>query len=158
MTLRERFRIFEIDTSSGAYAQKQKETAEAVTSQILDWVAESVEENILSAPRSAFRSLEKEIVAERQEASELLEKFESVGSFRPRTQVEEDAAHIQPLPVVVVRNKSGHVLRLIRKEKDASNKLDRKIVLWAGGHVRREDGPDRTGAINAVRFVSFKRN
>lgn len=46
---------------------------------------------------------------------------------------------VQALPVVVVRNKSGDVLRLKRKERSAENPLHEKLVIWAGGHVRRED-------------------
>ena len=52
----------------------------------------------------------------------------------------EDRSVLQPLPVVVVRNKSGDVLRLRRCENRQDNPLHRKIVVWAGGHVREEDG------------------
>jgi len=53
--------------------------------------------------------------------------------------VEEDFEAIQALPVVIVRRKNGDVLRLKRKEKDAKNPLNEKIVIWAGGHTRKED-------------------
>ena len=46
---------------------------------------------------------------------------------------------VQALPVAIVRNQTGQVLRLRRKERDSKNPLHEKIVLWAGGHVRRED-------------------
>jgi predicted NUDIX family phosphoesterase len=42
---------------------------------------------------------------------------------------------------VVVRDRSGRVLQLVRKEREQTNKLHKKITVWAGGHVRREDGP-----------------
>jgi predicted NUDIX family phosphoesterase len=44
---------------------------------------------------------------------------------------------------VVIRNASGQVLRLRRREKSEKNPLHEKIVVWAGGHVRNED--NRTG-------------
>ena len=59
--------------------------------------------------------------------------------FRGRDQVENDKSRVQALPIVVVRNADGDVLRLRRREKTSGNPLHNKIVLWAGGHVRRED-------------------
>ena len=41
--------------------------------------------------------------------------------------------------MVVIRNKSGDVLRLRRKERYDDNPLHEKLVIWAGGHVRKED-------------------
>ena len=66
----------------------------------------------------------------------------SDASFQPREQVESDKARVQAIPIVVVRNASGEVLRLRRREKRADNPLHDKIVIWAGGHVRREDSID----------------
>ena len=60
-------------------------------------------------------------------------------SFRPREEVESDGAVLQALPVVVVRNADGDVLRLRRREKNSDNPLHDKVVIWAGGHVRCED-------------------
>ena len=62
------------------------------------------------------------------------------GQFRSRDKVEGDATLVQALPVVIVRNKTGDVLRLRRKEASDSNPLHEKLVIWAGGHVRIEDG------------------
>jgi predicted NUDIX family phosphoesterase len=140
------FRIFRLDTSSKKFLNKQKETCYSVADKILSWVRESVEEKILSAPRTSF-PLQGKLVALKSEAQKLIDKFESEGDFRPRKSVEADTNRIQPLPVVVVRNKSGHILRLVRKERESSNKLHKKITVWAGGHVRREDGPLGKGSI-----------
>jgi predicted NUDIX family phosphoesterase len=60
------------------------------------------------------------------------------GEYRPRTEVEADTTRVQALPVVVIRNRSGEILRLRRKEKTGKNPLQQKIVIWAGGHVRKE--------------------
>ena len=59
--------------------------------------------------------------------------------FRIRDQVENDKSRVQALPIVVIRNADGDVLRLRRRERSAENPLHDKVVLWAGGHVRRED-------------------
>ena len=134
------FRIFSVDTSSKKYRGNQEETCKNIVQKILCWVNESIEENILSAPRNYF-PLESKLVATRADAQALIDTFESKGDFQPRKKVEADTSRIQPLPIVVVRNRSGQVLRLIRKEKEPSNKLHKKITVWAGGHVRREDGP-----------------
>ena len=50
-----------------------------------------------------------------------------------------DFGRVQALPVVV-RNGSGDLLRLKRREQREDSPLHGKIVIWAGGHVRREDG------------------
>jgi predicted NUDIX family phosphoesterase len=36
---------------------------------------------------------------------------------------------------------------LIRKEREATNQLHKRITVWAGGHVRREDGRTGIGSI-----------
>ncbi len=146
--LKDRFRIFPVDTSSPRYSDKPKETCETVTQKILNWISESIEEKILSAPKSAFPSLKDMLVVHTKEAQNLIDTFESQGHFSPRKKVESDLSRIQPLPIVVVRNSSGHVLRLVRKEREESNRLHKKITIWAGGHVRREDGPQGKGSIN----------
>ena len=73
-------------------------------------------------------------------AQQLVESFSTEGTFRSRETVESDLTLVQALPVVVVRNRSGDLLRLKRKEQRKDNPLHGKIVIWAGGHVRREDG------------------
>lgn len=143
--LKHQFKIFPLDTSSKSYSGNQKETCEAVAKRILDWVTESIEEKILSAPRALF-SLDNKLVAAAGPAQKLIETFEHKGSFLPRKKVEADLNRIQPLPVVVVRNRTGDILRLVRKEREEINKLHKKITVWAGGHVRREDGSIKMGA------------
>ncbi len=140
------FRIFSVDTSSQEYRGNQEQTCKDVAQKILIWISESIEEKILSAPREYF-SLANKIVATREKAQELINTFEDKGDFKPRKRVESDTTRIQPLPIVVVRNRSGHILRLVRKERETSNKLHKKITVWAGGHVRREDGPEGKDSI-----------
>jgi predicted NUDIX family phosphoesterase len=145
--LQGQFRIFPVDTSSKKYRDKPQVTCEDVAHKILFWIKESIEEKILSAPKSTFQDLQNTFVASASEASQLIAKFETQGDFLPRKRVEADLSRVQPLPIVVVRNRSGHILRLVRKEREPSNKLHKKITIWAGGHVRREDGPKGTGSI-----------
>ncbi len=134
------FRILPIDTSSGQYKDNQQQTCKNVAEKILDWVKESIEENILSASRDNF-ALDSRLIATSGDAQTLIDTFENKGDFQPRKRVEADATRIQPLPIVVVRDRSGRVLQLVRKEREQNNKLHKKITVWAGGHVRREDGP-----------------
>lgn len=137
---RDTFHVFSVNTSSNRFSRKVKETCEAVTQQVLKWVEEATQEKILSAPRSEFRKLIKtDFVSNEGEAIRLVKKFEAKGDFRPRKRVESDRTRIQPLPVVVVRNKSGHILFLVRKERDPNNNLHKKIAVWAGGHVHKDD-------------------
>jgi predicted NUDIX family phosphoesterase len=110
---------------------------------ILSWIEQHVQEDILS--------IEKSIVSDKfkgtehltaQETRPLISAFAKYGEYRPRSQVENDAGRVQALPVVVVRNHSGDVLQLRRKEKKEENPLHEKVVIWAGGHVRKEDDKD----------------
>jgi predicted NUDIX family phosphoesterase len=148
-SLKNSFRIFPVDTSSDTFAGKSKETCEAVATRILDWVEESVEEQILSVEKTIFPNLDEKFVGSQAEAANMIALFEENGVFAPRHRVEADLSRIQPLPVVVVRNSSGQVLRLVRKEDDSSSNLHKKITVWAGGHVRKEDSPNGQGAICA---------
>ncbi len=116
--LKNSFRIFHIDTSSKGFAGKPKETCEAVATRILDWVEESVEEQILSVERTIFPNLGDKFITFGDEAKNMIASFEEKGVFAPRRGVEADLARIQPLPVVVVRNQSGQILRLVRKESE----------------------------------------
>lgn len=137
---REFFNIYSVNTSSKRFYKQFKETCEAVTSKILDWIDDVTQERILSAPKSEFSGFVKaDAIVKAAGARKIIKKFEDKGDFRPRNKVESDTTRIQPLPIVVVRNKSGHILQLVRKERDTDNKLHKKVALWAGGHVHKAD-------------------
>jgi predicted NUDIX family phosphoesterase len=144
---RENVRLMYVDTSSAPFVEDKTQTCESITEKILDWVEEEVSENILSAPKKSFPALQSKYVASSAEAQALLSRFEAEGNFRPRREVEDDIERVQPLPVVVVKNRSGQILRLVRKERDPNNPLHKKITVWAGGHVHRKDGREGRGAI-----------
>ena len=137
--LKQDFRIFQINTSEGETRDDPKRTAEVVADLVVGLIEEHIAEEILSFP--------KELVTEafgnrnfipRERAERFLHGSEQ-SDFRIRDQVEDDSSRVQALPIVVIRNADGDVLRLRRRERSSDNPLHDKVVLWAGGHVRRED-------------------
>lgn len=137
------FRIFEINTSDGDTKGSPIRTAEIVASTVVNIIEEHLQEDVLCLPKKTL----KEIFASKAfidvpATSNLIDLFQRSGSYVPRATVEADFSKVQALPVVVVRNASGQVLRLRRREKSADNLLHEKVVIWAGGHVRKEDSID----------------
>ena len=148
--LKDRFRIFEIDTS-GSTPDGPRHTAEKIAGIVLDLIEEQLEEEILFLPSARVTAAfdgATTIDAARTEG--LLAMFSKEGQFKGRESVEADDASVQALPVVVVRNRSGHVLRLKRKERRPDNPLHEKLVIWAGGHVRREDGTNGSSILQCA--------
>ena len=138
-SLKKKFRIFEIDTSAERKGGV-KQIAEAVANLALNVIEEHLREDILSLPREdVIRTFAGKKCLNSSEAAALVGLFVKSGNFKPREEVEADKTRVQALPVVVVHNKSGKVLRLRRKERTDNNPLNEKIVIWAGGHVRKED-------------------
>jgi predicted NUDIX family phosphoesterase len=118
---------------------------------ILNVIEEHLQEDILSVDKNEVVSLfEGKSCVEADKATEILEVFTKKGDFRPRDKVERDKKRIQALPAVIVRNKSGDILRLKRRERSEENPLHEKIVIWAGGHVRKEDQANGASAIQCA--------
>ena len=141
--LKRDFRIYPIDTSSGETKDNPRRTAEKVVDIVLSLVEEHLQEDILCVPKESVTKLfGGKKTLQQSEGSSVAQLFNEYGDFRPREEVEDDESLVQALPVVVVRNKSGDVLRLRRREKSESKILHEKIVIWAGGHVRKEDSKD----------------
>ena len=140
--LKEDFQIYPINTSYGETKNNQKRTAEVVTDVILTLIEKQVSENILSCSKETVKNLfgDSKFIYGSQ-ANELAKQLreDSDSYFRPRDEVEEDNTRVQAIPIVIVRNKSGEVLRLRRREITEDNPLHNRIVIWAGGHVRSED-------------------
>ena len=136
---RNQFKIFDVDTSKASGSTPAR-TAEQVADIVLSIIEGELDEEILSIARLDFDLFIKDrTVIKAEEANGLVALFASKGEFSVRELVEQDIDRVQALPVVVIRNKSGQVLQLKRREKDAKNALHEKIVIWAGGHVRKED-------------------
>jgi len=132
------FRIFEVDTS--APASNKKATAEKVARIVLDLISEQLEEEILCLKRSEVQSFfggKTTILA--SSAEKLVNTFVTKGSYIHRASAEGSSEMVQALPVAVIRTRSGQVLLLRRREKQQQNPLHDRLVIWAGGHVRRED-------------------
>ena len=137
---RRHFRTFEVDTSRAGSANPRK-TAEQAADLVLRLIEEQLEEEILSLPADAVAPLFDGMTwIGRAAAEDLVALFTGRGTFRSRESVESDPSRVQALPVVVVRNRSGDLLRLKRREQRRDSPLHRQLVIWAGGHVRREDG------------------
>jgi predicted NUDIX family phosphoesterase len=139
-SLKKEFRIFEIDTSAERKGGA-KQIAEAVANLALNVIEDRRREDILSLPgEDVRRKFAGKKYLNSAEAAGLVELFVKSGKYQPGEEVEADKTRVRVLPVVVVRNKSGRVLRLRRKEWTGQNPLNKEIVIWAGGHVRKEDG------------------
>lgn len=137
---KDRFRLFTIDTSKAPYRNKQQKVCESIAEQILTLIEEHIAEEILFVPRQVIEDAFTNVSVLRGDAAlQVVESFATQGHFQPRDDVEKNADVVQAIPVAIVRNQSGQVLRLRRKERNNENALHQKIVLWAGGHVRKED-------------------
>jgi len=149
---RNRFKMFDVDTSK-AKGGGPKATAEQVADLVLSIIEGELDEEILSVDKTQFlAAMADRPVLLADDAETLVQLFALEGTFDSREIVEQDLSRVQALPVVVIRNKSGEVLQLKRREKDTRNALHEKIVIWAGGHVRKEDSANgRTLAQCAVR-------
>ena len=137
--MKREFRIFKIDTSNGP-SRDRKCAAETVADMALTVIEEHLREDILSIPQEiAIRTFagKKHLLADG--AAQLITQFDRSGTYSPREKIENDRTRIQALPVVVIRNKNGDILRLWRRERSKRNSLNEKVVIWAGGHVRKED-------------------
>lgn len=149
--LKRDFRIYTIDTSSGETKNDPRRTAEKVLDIVLSLVEEQLQEDILCLPKSAVANLfQDKMVLQASEAPALSKLFIESGEFHPREEVEQNQNFVQALPVVVVRNQSGEVLRLRRREKSEQKILHEKIVIWAGGHVRKEDAKNGDSLIQCA--------
>jgi len=145
------FRIHTINTSSTEMKNNPKRTVETVTDIVLTLIEEQLKEEILVLPKVKVAELfsgRNYLTAAK--ADSLVKLFSDSGKFRPREDVEQDAKLVQALPIVVVRKADGAVLRLRRRERSEKNPLHKKIVTWAGGHVRREDATDGNAIIQCA--------
>ncbi len=139
--LKNEFRIRLVDTSSTELKGNLTKTVETVADIALDIIEEQLREEILFAPRAEIAAVfDQRISLRSADAGAVMQCFWKHGEFLPRDQVERNPDVVQALPVVIVRNKSGAILRLRRKEASRDNPLHEKLVIWAGGHVRSEDG------------------
>jgi len=145
------FRVYSVDTSASELRSHPQRTAETVADLALDVIEEQLREDILCVPTEALTAVfNGNTCLQGAAAFAVSDCFIRNGQFLPREEVEQKKEFVQALPVVVVRNKSGDVLRLRRKETSETNLLHQKIVIWAGGHVRSEDGSNGEAILRAA--------
>ena len=147
--LEKAFRVFQVDTSQKEDTRKR--TAEKVAGIVLDLIAEQLEEDILCAPKTEIVAL----FAGRNcvvgnGAQSVAAHFVKNGKYVPRAEAENSKDLLQALPIIVVRNRSGRVLQLRRREKSPDNPLNDRKVIWAGGHVRKEDASNGNSLIHGA--------
>jgi len=136
--LSNQFRIFKINTSEKG--NDKKKTAEKVANIVLDLISEQLEEEILCTKKSDIVSLfGAKTCLVGASAKSVSDHFVKKGKFVKRAMAEKSTDLVQALPIVIVRTRSGEVLQLRRREKTKENPLHDKLVIWAGGHVRKED-------------------
>jgi predicted NUDIX family phosphoesterase len=134
------FRIFRIDTSTKIFNNNPQKTCEEIADKMLIWIEEHLREDILYATHDSVTKHFSDKISLKGENAKCIEKmFCDEGKYSARDEVEKQSKWVQALPIVVVRNKSGEVLQLRRREKSDENPLHEKLVIWAGGHVRSED-------------------
>jgi predicted NUDIX family phosphoesterase/predicted ATPase len=143
------FRIFEVNTSLPG--SDKKKTAEKVAGIVLDLISEQLEEEILCLSKTEVKKIfNGKTSISAAKAKELINSFVTEGSYVPRAKAEAAPEMLQALPVVVVRTKSGQVLLLRRREKQEENPLHDRVVIWAGGHVRREDAANGQSIVQGL--------
>ena len=143
------FRIFEVNTSLPG--SDKKKTAEKVAGIVLDLISEQLEEEILCVSKAEVQEIfDGKTSITGIKTNELINLFVTKGNYVPRVNAEASTEMLQALPVVVVRTKSGQVLLLRRREKQEENPLHDRVVIWAGGHVRREDAANGQSIVQGV--------
>jgi len=139
VSLEGKFKIFEVNTSNSQF-NTPKKSAEGVANIILSLIENELAENVFCVEKNKVNELyNNKATLKERDTKKLIQVFSKYGSFLPRKTVESNKDMLQAIPVVIIRNKSGDVLRLQRKEIDSENLLHKKIVIWAGGHAREED-------------------
>jgi len=150
--LDKQFRIYQVDTSEKETRNYRAKTAEKVAGIVLDLVSEQLEENILCAPKTEITRLfsGQDCVTGRA-ASAVADCFIKQGSFVPRLEAEGSKDLLQALPIVIIRTENGQILKMKRREKSADNPLHERTVVWAGGHIRKEDAANGNSLIQGAR-------
>jgi len=138
--LKNEFNIHVVNTSLPQFRSNPKQTVEHVVDITLNAIEDQLRDPVYCISRSEISKIFNGKTCLKHPFSvELVKCFKEHGCFLPRTNVEQSDDLVQALPVVVVRNKTGDVLLLRRKEISDDNPLHQKLVIWAGGHVRAED-------------------
>ncbi|MGI9347134.1 MAG: hypothetical protein ACR2PV_04025 [Gammaproteobacteria bacterium] len=145
------FNIYKVDTSLSALDDLKK-SSKYIADIVLSCVERHLNEDILHLDKNVVSDLFcGNRYIDKEQAGRLKEVFLQKGVYKPRQEVEADPAKVQAIPVVVVRDYYGKFLYLTRRENDHQNSLDKKKVIWAGGHVRKEDDTNGDAIIQCAK-------
>lgn len=132
-------RIIKIDTSN----TDPIETVEKITMATLKYLKDFLGEEILVFPKKILSELN--IRGGFMSDPKILQKFSdaltSSCSFVDRKTAENNLDYIQPIPIAYFQYKDKYLL-LRRSEENHKDRMHEKYVIWAGGHVRKQDNKD----------------
>jgi predicted NUDIX family phosphoesterase/thymidylate kinase len=97
-------------------------------------------ESILVLPRELVDYLpDAGLVTDRETIRRFLAAIGQSGDFVDRRVAEESEEYVQPIPIAYFWH-DGDLLVLRRTERDQSHRMHEKCTVWAGGHIRLDDG------------------
>lgn len=129
-------RIIRIDTSD----TDPVETVEKIAMTALQCLKDFLGEEILVFPKKILSDLN--LQGGFSSNPVILQNFSkallSSCSFVDRKVAEENLDYIQPIPIAFLQYKDKYLL-LRRNEENHKDRMHEKYVIWAGGHVRKQD-------------------
>jgi predicted NUDIX family phosphoesterase/thymidylate kinase len=137
------FHCVHIDTTDGEQVGDLERMA-LITLDALDGFLESV----LVVPRSITRRYlpASGFVSNPDIVRRFLEDVTRYGRFEKRDRAEEQPDDLQPIPIAYFVD-GDRLLLFHRSDHDHTHRLHGRYMVWAGGHVRREDaGENAVGA------------
>ena len=130
-------KIISIDTTSS----NTRQGAATIAGEALTVLSEFLDESVCVVPAESAKLLLPEYgyVSEESAISSFVNVVSKEKTFLPRSQAEQNANYLQPIPCAVLRY--GEKVLLLRRKK-AGHPLHDTYAVWAGGHVVKEDdGP-----------------
>lgn len=129
-------KVFLIDTSR----LNQNEVGKKVTEDTLDTLKNLLMEHIAYFVKNeeVMRKLNLKNVIEYSEIKKIIGNIK----YDLRDRVEQNNDFIQPIPIVVITNEDKNKVLVVKKQPNATDKSSpesNKILLYVGGHIRKED-------------------
>jgi predicted NUDIX family phosphoesterase/thymidylate kinase len=102
--------------------------------------------SVLVLPRSAAGYLPQSgFVADPSTIERFLADIDRYGEFMTRDEAEARADYVQPIPIAYLLH-GDRAFVFHRSDQDTTHRLHGRFMIWAGGHVRRDDiGEDPIG-------------
>ncbi len=125
-----------------------------ITERALEVLDISLDERILAIPKKAIEDIYgSNSFVPNEGKIEIDSLIKAEGEYIPRSKVERSDDYVQLIPCGIIEHE-GNILLLKRKENDTQNRLHEKYVIWAGGHVRKQDISDDTLATGIKRELA----